>query len=141
MTEAVRWSAYPSWAQFIWLYLFIALACVRAGLAWRLGIPGWSGWLIGAALLVICVAILRHWARYVLTSDRVVIRNGLTGRDIDAVAFADITDASVHQGPIARLSGIGTVYVRAADGRLLRFRGVRDPDAVKTRLDALRRAA
>lgn len=137
--ERVRWQAYPSWAHFAWLYCVSLMACIRGLLALRSGTGGWSIWLGGAVALLVCVAMLRRWAHYTFTTNRVTVSNGYTGRDIQTLPFDDLSEITVLQGPLAQFLGIGTLVLRSADGdRMVCLRGVRDPDVVKTRLEALR---
>lgn len=137
--ETVRWCAYPSWAHFSWLYLFSMVTGLRGLLLLRLGLSGWEEWMAGAVALLLCVVALRRWAQYVLTSRRVVVKNGYTGRDIQAVALGDITEITVQQGPVAQFFDIGTLVIRSSSGdRVVVLHGVRDPEVLKARIDALK---
>jgi hypothetical protein len=137
--ETVRWRAYPSWGHFTWLYAFSLVAGGRCLLNLWWGMNGWEAWLGGAVALLMCVVVLRGWAQYWVTSRRVIVKNGYTGRDIQALALDDIADVTVSQGPIAQFFDIGTVLVTSVSGdRILALRGVREPDVIKTRIDALR---
>lgn len=132
------WEAYPSWAHFTWLYLFSALSLSRALLFLRFGVPGWEMWLVGAVLLILCAAFVRRWAHYSITLNSIVITNGYTGRQIQAMALSDVRDISIKQGPIASFFDIGTVAVRSRScDRVLSLRGVREPEAVKERIEFL----
>jgi hypothetical protein len=137
--ETVRWSAYPSWAHFTWLYCFSLLAGVRGLLALRGGMSGWEVWVGGAMALLLCAAVLRRWAQYILTSQRVIVKNGYTGREIQALTFDDIADITVRQGPIAQFFDIGTLVFRSFSGdQILSLQGVSDPAVIKARIEALR---
>ena len=137
--EPVRWSAVASWKQFTWLFMFCAIAGLRAGLLFTIGDVGWIVWAIGSMLLFLCIAVLRTWAQYVITSSRVIVRNAYTGAEIQVVRVDDITDVSIDQGPVARMCDIGTVVLRTdKEEQTLVLRGVSSPETVKTRLDALR---
>ena len=137
--ETVRWSAYPSWAHFTWLYCFSLVVGGRSLLALRWGMSGWGVWLGGATALLLCVVVLRRWAQYCVTSRRVLVKNGYTDRDIQALALDDIVDVTVNQGPIAQFFDIGTVVIKSASGdQVLSLRGVHEPEVIKTRIDALR---
>ncbi len=139
LDERVRWQAYPAWAHFVWLYGFSLLAGGRGLVALRSGTGGGWTWLGGAAALLACAAVLRRWARYSFTSERVTVSNGFTGRDIHTLPFNEISDITVLQGPLARYLDIGTVVLRSVDGeRMISLRGVRDPEIIKTRLEALK---
>jgi len=137
--ETVVWTAYPSWGQFAWLYLISLLAGFRGLLYLLFDLAGWEGWVGGAAALLVCAALLRRWARYTFTSSRVVVSNGYTGREIQSVALDDIKEITVRQGPVARLLGIGTVVIRSLSGeKVLRLRGIKDPESVKGRIQKMR---
>ena len=98
---------------------------------------GWSGWLVGAVTLLGIAAALRRWGRYVVTSRRVVLRNGWTGRDIQSIEYREILEIAIKQGPLADLMGIGTLVVRGRqDDATIRFPGVFDPEDVKQRIHA-----
>lgn len=95
-------------------------------------------WIAGAAILLVLAAILRHWARYSLTSQRVIVRNWYTGREIQAMAISEIREVTITQGPIAQFMDIGTLVLHSLSGdRLLSLRGVSDPKVIKTRIEAL----
>ena len=135
--EIVRWRAYPSWNQFAWLYFFSLMAAFRGLLFLKFDLQGGEGWLGGAVLLLGCAAFLRRWAEYLITSRRLLIRNGYTGREIQSLMVEDIRDVTIKQGPIAQFSGIGSVIIRSARDERMTFRGIRDPEAVKRRIEAL----
>ena len=136
--ETVRWSAYPSWCQFTWLYFLSLMADLRGWLVLRFGVSGGEVWVAGAAILLVCVAILRYWAHYSLPSHRVIVRNGYTGREIHAMAFSDIREVTIAQGPLAQFMGIGTLVLHSMSGdRLLSLRGISDSGVIKTRIEAL----
>lgn len=132
------WEAYPSWAQFSWLYLLSAVSALRGAFFYRLGMGGWGMWIIGAGILLACAALLRQWGHYELTRDHVTVRNGYTGREIQSLLLSDIREVTVRQGMVAQFFGIGTlaIHSRTTD-RVLSLRGVHDPEEVKIRIDAL----
>jgi membrane protein YdbS with pleckstrin-like domain len=136
--ETVRWSACPSWRQFTWLYFLSLIAGLRGWLNLRFGVSGGEVWVAGAAILLVCAAILRYWAQYSLTSHRVIVRNGYTGREIHAMAISDIREVTIADGPLAQFMGIGTLVLHNMSGdRLLSLRGISDPEVIKTRIEAL----
>lgn len=136
--ERERWSAYPSWRQFTWLYFLSLVSGLRGWLFLRFGVSGGEVWVAGAAILLVCVAILRHWAQYSLTSHRVIVRNGYTGREIHAMTISDIREVTITQGHIAQFMGIGILVLHSMSGdRLLSLRGISDPEVIKTRIEAL----
>jgi membrane protein YdbS with pleckstrin-like domain len=137
--EPVRWSAFPSWKHFIWLYMFSAMAVARGLILLRSETSAWEFWFGGAVLLLVCAAILRRWARYILTPHRIIVRNGYTGREISVFPVDRIADVTIEQGPLASFFDIGTVVLRThTDDPNLVLRGVPEPEALRARIDALR---
>lgn len=137
--DRIIWQGYPAWSKFAWLYL-VSFAAGSRGLRilWQ-GATGWESWLAGALALLVCAACLRQWAQYLIISNRVVMRNGYTGRDIQTLALDDIAEITLSQGPIARFFNIGTLVVHSkSDSSPLLLQGVRDPEIIKTRLEACR---
>jgi hypothetical protein len=136
--ERILWEEYPSWGQFSWLYLFSLWTGLRGLILIQAGISGWEMWMVGAGMLLGLVVVLRYWAKYLLTTKRVLVRNGYSGKDMASVDFEMINAVEVLQGPVARFLGIGTLVVRCQDSdRSLRFRGIRDPEVLETKLRAL----
>jgi membrane protein YdbS with pleckstrin-like domain len=137
--EVYVWRAYPSWAHFTWLYFFSLMAALRALLFLRFGVEGWRTWCLGALLLLGSAAAVRQWAEYALTATRVLLRSGYTGREIQSLALNNVGEVTISQGPLARFFGIGTIVIRSQGGETsVSLRGVKDPEVVKSRLDALR---
>jgi uncharacterized membrane protein YdbT with pleckstrin-like domain len=137
-SERILWERYPSWSQFSWLY-FLSLWIALRGLVFiRVGVSGWEVWMVGAGLLLGVAVGLRYWAKYVLTSGHVIIRNGYSGKTIRCAAYDMIEAVELIQGPFAKFLGIGTVVIRCHDSNpTLRFRGVKAPEVVETKLRAL----
>ena len=105
----------------------------------RLRHPGWESWLGGTVVLLAIPVFLRRWAIYSITSLRLILRNGYTGREIAAMPLERVGEVSIKQGPIARVLGIGTVVVRDASGaEVFRFRGIAEPDVIRNRIMALK---
>jgi membrane protein YdbS with pleckstrin-like domain len=134
----VVWETFPSWAQFSWLYLMSALSAIRAAMFHRFGLGGWEMWMIGAGILIACAVVLRHWVHYELTRDRIMVRNGYTGRVIQSILLNDIRAVTIRQGFVGQFFGIGTLVIHSRiSDRELSLRGVDDPEAVKIRIQAL----
>lgn len=134
----VVWEAFPSWAQFAWLYLMSALSALRATLFHRFGVDGWEMWVIGAVILIACAAVLRHWGHYELTRDRIMVRNGYTRRVIQSILLRDVREVTIRQGFVAQFFGIGRLIIHSrTPDRMISLRGVCDPEEVKTRIEAL----
>ena len=131
------WKAFPSWAQFSWLYVLGAVSAFRGGTFFRFGVAGWELWMIGGGLLILCAVFLRRWAHYELYRDRIIVRNGYTGHEIDAVPLSAVRGVMAHQGMIAELLGIGTLTISSSStDRLVSLRGIRNPEDLKIRIEA-----
>jgi membrane protein YdbS with pleckstrin-like domain len=137
--DRIIWQGYPAWSKFAWLYLVSVAAGARGlRILWQ-GATGWESWLAGALALLVCAACLRRWAQYLIISTRVVMRNGYTGKDIQTIKIEDIAEITLSQGPIARFFNIGTLVVHSkSDSSPLLLQGLRDPEIIKTRLEACR---
>ncbi len=136
--ETIRWEAYPSWSHFSWLYFFSLMTGFRGFLGLRMGISGWETWIGGAIVLLVCVGILRRWAYYIVTSHRMIIENGFTGRIIQELPIHAISEVSLKQGPLAQFFQIGTVVIQSSkNDQLLSLPGVSNPDVLKTRIEAM----
>ena len=136
--ERILWEAYPSWGQFSWLY-FLSLWTASRGMIFLYAeVPGWELWMVGAAFLLGVAAGLRYWAKYLISTRQVLIRNGYSGKTIRCANHDRIHSVEIMQGPLAKFLGIGTVVIRSHDSnRTLRFRGVKNPEIVGTKLRAL----
>ncbi len=138
--DLVLWQAYVSWNQFAWLHLVSAFTALRGALQWQAGIPGWQAWGLGAAVLLLLSAILRYWVRYEATARRVLVRNALTGAEIQSMAWEHVSDMSIAQGVIAAALGIGTLVFKShSDGEVMQWRGVNDPEILLRHVQTLRR--
>ena len=138
--EPVLWQTYVSWNQFAWLYLVSLVTALRGALLWQAAIPGGELWVIGAIALVIVALVLRHWVRYVATSQRVLVQNAFTGRAIQAMTIENISEVTVKQGLISWLLGIGTIVFRSTRGdEVMQFRGVRDPESALQLIQTVKR--
>lgn len=94
--------------------------------------------MLGAGFLLGVAAILRYWAKYLITSSQVIIQNGYSGKTIRCASHDIIHSVEVMQGPLAKIFGIGTVVIHCHDSnQTLRFPGIKDPEIVETKLRAL----
>jgi hypothetical protein len=138
--EPVLWQTYVSWNQFAWLYLVSLIAALRGALLWQAAIPGSGLWVIGALALMVVALALRYWVRYAATSQRVLIKNAFTGREIQAMAIENISATTIKQGQIEWLLGIGTIVFTSTGGNeVMQFRGVRDPESTLQHIQTVRR--
>ena len=95
---------------------------------------------IATVALVVVALVWRYWLRYAATSQRVLIKNAFTGREIQAMAIENISEATVKQGLISWILGIGTIVFKSTRGdEVMRFRGVRDPESTLQHIQTVRR--
>lgn len=131
----IVWESFPSWAQFSWLYLLSAVSALRGAMFFRFGVEGWEMWMVGSGMLLLCAVLVRRWAHYELTTERIIVRNGYTGREIQSIPLTDIREVTVHQGVVADFFGIGTLTISSASrDRVISLRGISDPEEVKIRI-------
>jgi membrane protein YdbS with pleckstrin-like domain len=131
----IVWESFPSWAQFSWLYLLSAVSALRGAMFFRFGVEGWEMWMAGSGMLLLCAVLVRRWAHYELTAERIIVRNGYTGREIQSIPLTDIREVTVHQGIVAGFFSIGTLTISSASrDRVISLRGISDPEEVKIRI-------
>ena len=136
--ERIVWQGYPSWSQFSWLYLFAMWTGMRGLMLFRVNVAGWKLWMGGVVILLGLAVALRYWAKYIVTTQRVLLKNVYSGTELESIEIRKIKTVDLDQGPIARILGIGTVVVREhGTDRTLWFRGVADPAVLLTKLQAL----
>ncbi len=136
--ERMLWEAYPAWGQFSWLYFLSLWTASRGAIFLYAEVPGWMLWIVGAGILLVVAVGLRHWAKYLISTRQVMIRNGYSGKTIRCANLDMIHTVEIMQGPLANFLSIGTVVIRSDDSnRTLRFRGVKNPEIVATKLQAL----
>lgn len=75
-----------------------------------------SRWPIGG-LAMPCAVCAVACARYVVTSHRIVVRDGLLVRRGTDIPLSRITDVGFRQGPVERLLGTGTLIVESGGAR------------------------
>ena len=94
--------------------------------------------MIGAIALLVCVVLLRRWAHYIVTSQRLIIENGFNDQVIQEIPITRITEITLKQGPIAEFFQIGTLSIQSSkEDQPLTFQGVKNPEVLKTRIEAM----
>lgn len=94
-------------------------------------------WLIAAAVY----AARRLGVHYELTSQRFIHQSGIVTRHTDRIEVIDIDDVSYQQGPIQRLTGIGSIQITSSDRSHpeLLLVGIDDVRSVAGLIDDIRR--
>jgi len=138
--ETGSWQTYVSWNQFAWLYLVSLFAALRGILLWQADMPGGEIWGMGAMALGAVAFLLRYWVRYVATSQRVLIINAFTGREIQAINWEHVSEMEIKQGLIDWILGIGAIVFKSTRGDdVMQFRGIGDPEATLREIRTVRR--
>lgn len=134
--ERVVWQGRPS-LYLVRSRLAIATLVFLAGLAAVWFLPAdwtWLGWVVvlagGVAALY---AYLGHWSvYYVVTSDKVYLKDGLVNFSVDTVRLDRIQNATLSQSVLQRLVRCGDIDIATAgeDTESLVFQSVPDPARV-----------
>jgi uncharacterized membrane protein YdbT with pleckstrin-like domain len=122
--EEVVLDLHPQWGRLVVPVLVLLVACLLAGFGVAL-IPKGGGqqierWiLIGVAVVVVIwLTILPYlrWltTKYVLTTDRLIIRNGILARHGRDIPLNRINDVSFSETVIERILRSGTLVVESA---------------------------
>jgi len=133
------WETLVSWNQFAWLYLVSLFAGLRGLLLWQAGLPGSEVWAMGALSLGAIAIGLRYWVRYSATSQRLVIKNVLTGREIQAIDWKHVSEMAVKRSVVDSILGIGTIVFKSTGDEWMQFRGVNNPETTLRHIQAIRR--
>lgn len=135
----VVWEGRPAWSEYIFLWFFALVSALRSLLIFSTGDSG-SGliYALGIGFFVGLAVFLRRTNRYAVTRAAVHRAAGILGRSERIVPLTKIAAATVEQGPLDRLFGIGTIVLRLKEGGPVEtIRGVRDPEVVCRKIEAL----
>ncbi len=140
--EVTRWSGQPAWREYVFLWFITMVFGVRTVLAvW------WGEWgvvaihVAGIAVFVGLAVFFRSTTRYTATADAIYRTIGLWGQREDRLPISEVESVSVRQSGLDRLLGIGTVALHREDGSYVRLAGLRDPEVIRRKLEALLGAA
>ncbi len=143
--ETTIFDGHPSWRSVLEVYAKgDALALVVGAVLWFAVAPGTG--VSAAIFLAIATAltgsIKRRGTRYVITSQRLWIRQGIFSRSEQQTRLERVQDVATRQSFFERLLGIGTVDFDTAgnDEDDFRFVSVDDPAAVVRAVDEAQRA-
>jgi membrane protein YdbS with pleckstrin-like domain len=126
--EEIELDVHPHWKVLAAPAAALVAACGAAGFSMALVPEGESKpWLRWAVALLALAAIVR-WAvlpwlnwlstRYVVTSQRLIVRSGLLARDGRDMPLVRVDDVSFRQcSPLERLLGCGTLVVESSEQR------------------------
>jgi membrane protein YdbS with pleckstrin-like domain len=136
--EVIRWSGQPAWSQYVFLWFITVVFGVRAGLsAW------WGQWgvvaiqVAGMAVFVGLAVFFRRTTRYTLTQEAIYRSTGIFGRTEDRLPLSEVESVSVGLTRLDQLLGIGTVLLHREDGTSVRLAGLKEPEVIQRKIEAL----
>ena len=143
--EIVR-EFHPHWRVLLMagLWVVIGLALVVVGTLARDGTATWVAVGAGAlAMLVFAVPRVVAWKfrLYVLTTERIVVRDGVVSRDGTEIPLESINNVLFSQSVLERLLGYGDVLIESAGSRgQSRLTDIPDPEAFQSQVYRAREA-
>lgn len=140
--EHIIWEGRSAWMDHAVLYVFLAVGVVRAAVAAQQA--QWPTVML-YGLMIACflgIAAWFHYARvYRITSTRVLVRSGWTGRTIQELRLREITDVSLRYELLNRWFDLGALEIASRITEdCCSIRGIPDPETVKSGLDRWIRA-
>ena len=141
--ERLLWQGHPSWMDHALLFLFMAVAFLRA----RLAIQS-DEWLTAILYLLAIgfffgIAALFHYSVFYQISDhRVRITSGLWRRQIRDIPLRAIESVTVKRELLNRWFDLGALEITLREGNTFShasivLKGVPGPDRIKQQLDRL----
>lgn len=133
------WQGRPSWAEFVYLWFFAAIALTRTALAVFIGDLGSAAIFVGGGVAFVALArFLQRTTHYSVTRAAVHKTEGLFRRKDRIVPLERVARVEIEQGPIDRLFGIGAVvlYLKDTDRRE-RLVGIREPEVLRNKIVAI----
>jgi uncharacterized membrane protein YdbT with pleckstrin-like domain len=121
--ESVVLDLHPHWKVMFLPFLELLGVLALAGFLLAQGYSTTANWVVvGLGLLLLLgffVVPLLKWrtTHFVVTSERVVMRSGVLGRQGRDIPLARINDVSFHHSFFERLLGCGTLVVESAGER------------------------
>jgi membrane protein YdbS with pleckstrin-like domain len=136
--EVIRWSGQPAWSQYVFLWFITVVFGLRVGL-----LVWWGDWgsaaihVAGMAMFVGLAVFFRRTTRYTLTQDSIYRTTGLFGKSEDRLPLSEVESVDVGLTRLDQLLGIGTVLLHRADGTSERLAGLKEPEVIQRKIEAL----
>lgn len=149
--ETIVWRGHPSWRAHMTFYLKWGIPALLPAIvmgAWdRAGndtwLPYWQWLLITVLLLALVLgvdAVQRAATLYLITTERIRIREGILSRSIHAASVDRVQSVNTLQSLLDRILGVGTVDFDTAgtaeNDDDFRFAGVADPQGIVRQVSA-----
>ena len=136
--EQVLREFHPHWRVLLlpiaWGVVALAAAIVVGTLG--TGVPGWVlavAALVAWALVGIAPVVRWYATRYVLTTERIIVRTGIVSRSGTEIPLENINNVLFSQSAVERLLGYGDVLIESAGSQgQSRLRDIPDPEAFQS---------
>ena len=103
----------------------------------------WGDWgsaaihVAGMAMFVGLAVFFRRTTRYTLTQEAVYRSTGIFGRTTERLPLSEFESVDVGCSRLDQLLGIGTVQLHRDNGTAERLAGLKDPDVICRKIEAL----
>jgi uncharacterized membrane protein YdbT with pleckstrin-like domain len=137
--ERILWKGYASWADHALLFLFMALALIRAAFALQSG--DWETALLYAMALSLFfgIAAAFHYAVfYQISAQRIRITTGFWNAQTREVPLGRVRSVGIRRELLNRWFNLGSLEITTDEQFPLIIKGVPDPEWLKRELDRLR---
>lgn len=137
---------HPHWRVLLVAILWVVVAVAAAVIAIWLFDDVWTWVLLGVAVLaVLLLALPRYvtwWFKlYVLTTERIVVREGVIRRGSVEIPLESINNVIFSQSIVERLLGYGDVLIESAGSQgQSRLADIPDPEAFQSQVYRIREA-
>lgn len=144
--ETVLFEGHPSWRSALLFFAKgIGLGVLAGAVAW-FAVSNAAGVAVAvgiSAVTLLVSFIARQATKYLITDERLHIREGIVARSIHETRLSRVQDVHIEQGVFERLMRIGKADFDTAADRddQFVFRGIADPDRVRAAVDEAHRLA
>lgn len=140
--ERVLWQGYPSWADHAVLFLFMAVAGLRAALAFRSEEWQTAALYLGTILVFFGIAAaFRYGSFYQISSGRIRIASGLGGAQMRELPFDRIGSVTVRRDLLNQWFDLGALQITSREDQKgttsFVLKGIPDPEGLKQQIDRL----
>ncbi len=142
--EIVR-EFHPHWRVLLLalIWLVVAVAAVVVALGWAEGAVQWVLFAVALVAVAFAVPPIVSWRfrLYVLTTERIVVRDGVITRSSTEIPLESINNVLFSQSIVERLLGYGDVLIESAGSQgQSRLTDIPDPEAFQSEVYRVREA-